>query len=391
MFTTIKHRIRLLGFSRYILPSLKKEFKISIFSLNHENLNTAFVGFNSVNPLTFYLSHLLFGNIRKPENYCRTPIWRASSTAKICGADLAFFKTNRVYSRLLSGSDTWHIPIYVRSMVSIPATKEELVNRLFKNKETKKEINRINNNKLKYNITRDNNFAKYFYEQCYVPYTKLRYGKLAYNFAFEKVLLDIRDGEFLVVSRNNKVIAAALCKIKGKTYSLCYSGLCGNDQRFQKNGSNAALYYFSMLRAQELGCDKVNFGTSRAFLNDGVSLFKKKWGPEFFATTDYGAPFCIKIYRFSSPVTRFLENNPMFVVDKKVGLSAIIFLGNNTIMSIHELKSWLRYRSYPGCQRLNLILLNKHWSRQKNEIKCIQPDITIPIDLIDHYKNKKLA
>ena len=84
-----------------------------------------------------------------------------------------------------------------------------------------------------------------------------------------------------------------------------------------KKGLGAASYYFLILWAKENSIKQIDFGTSRAFLNDGVSRFKRKWGTTIKKTKSITpSVFAFKACNNSQIAQNFKMNNPFVYLEK---------------------------------------------------------------------------
>lgn len=116
----------------------------------------------------------------------------------------------------------------------------------------------------------------FFYEKLYTPYIKKRFADSAYIENFEKLKKIFRKGELIFIKLDGKYISAALCEMRDNIYFFCKVGVL--EERYVKEGTLLALYYFAISRAKEKNLRIIDFGQSRPFLSDGVLRHKRKWG-----------------------------------------------------------------------------------------------------------------
>ena len=62
------------------------------------------------------------------------------------------------------------------------------------------------------------------------------------------------------------------------TYYLHTIGWLHGDDQWLRRGVVTGLYWFSILRARELGLQRITFGAVAPYLEDGLLQFKGKWG-----------------------------------------------------------------------------------------------------------------
>ncbi len=101
---------------------------------------------------------------------------------------------------------------------------------------------------------------------------------------------------------------------------------------YTQNGVIGAIYHFCFEYLRQKGCDTVNLGRSRSFLNDGVLKYKRKWGMKVVSSSD--TSFLLGVSSLTEGVKGFLSNNPFVYIDK-TGLNAAIFLEPGK-MSLHD-------------------------------------------------------
>jgi Acetyltransferase (GNAT) domain len=126
-------------------------------------------------------------------------------------------------------------------------------------------------------ISEDPADLQFFYENLYVKYLQKRHQNPAIlEFDFIKNYYLENNGEIIFIKKDTQVVGGGVCHLVGETYFLRVLGL--TDESLVKDGAIAALYYYSILKAQERGAKYVDFGLSRPFLSDGVLVYKRKWG-----------------------------------------------------------------------------------------------------------------
>jgi hypothetical protein len=213
---------------------------------------------------------------------------------KLCSKDVTITKIKRVYiwelrkfvdkqdavlvdmykSFANSFKDGFLVPSLVGQVLDIDRPINEAI------KLSNSELKKVH--KYKCEISNDPEALKFFYEKIYVQYAKTRYGKFAHieNFSYlEKIF---RNGELVFVTLNDDRVCAYLCGIDGEKYICSKNGAL--DESFVREGAMVAAYYFSILRAKEIGAKIVHFGGSKPFLSDGVLRHKNKWGTKICET-----------------------------------------------------------------------------------------------------------
>jgi hypothetical protein len=208
---------------------------------------------------------------------------------RLCSNDINVTKIGRIYlwdlRKFVDQQDSALVDVYksfvrffdnngflVPSLVGQVLDINEPVDKAIKL--SSRELKKVN--KYKYEISNDPDALKFFYEKMYVPYAKIRYGEFAHIESFSYLKKIFRNGELVFVTFNGERVSAYLCEIDGDEYICGKNGAL--DESFVREGAMVAAYYFSILRAKEIGAKFVNFGGSKPFLLDGVLRHKNQWG-----------------------------------------------------------------------------------------------------------------
>ena len=154
---------------------------------------------------------------------------------------------------------------WVRQVMDIDKPMEDII------KLKNCELNKVY--KYSYEVTKDPDALKFFYEKMHAPHIKKKFGTVEKFIYFKKFF---RDGELLFVKLNGERVSAVMCKINKDGYYTQNNGVI--DESFIKGGALLATYYFSIIRGKEINAKIVDFGLSRPFLSDGVLRHKNQWG-----------------------------------------------------------------------------------------------------------------
>ncbi len=91
--------------------------------------------------------------------------------------------------------------------------------------------------------------------------------------------------EFLRIWLNEAWVGGILNSQSPEGYRLRYLGWRHGDARLLQQGVVAALYWFSLLRASELGHTRCLLGGAWPYLEDGLVFYKGKWGARLDASS----------------------------------------------------------------------------------------------------------
>jgi hypothetical protein len=150
----------------------------------------------------------------------------------------------------------------------------EPIDNLFKHRERRRERKKV----LTFtpSFSTDPEDLEFFYEKMYLPYIRKRHNDAI---LLKKVFLqqDLKkSGELCFIKKEALITAGGFCNHVGDTYSMLILGLM--DERYVEEGAVAALFYYGLYRALEKKARFFDFGLSKPFIDDGVCIYKRKWG-----------------------------------------------------------------------------------------------------------------
>ncbi len=193
-------------------------------------------------------------------------------------ADVVFVDVGWPYNSRINKNDEYlELPDYICMTVSLKTTWDETKQNF--RKTIRKNIGRlIRKNNYRSVPTNDPTIIKSFYETLYVTFIKSRHEDETHLTPRAIIEQRARDGTIVQVVDDDGVVAAGVYFPHGDTLRLLATGM---PKAFLENPPVAAmqaLYYFSLQYAFEHGYKFVNFLGTRAFPNDGLFQFKRKWG-----------------------------------------------------------------------------------------------------------------
>jgi hypothetical protein len=268
--------------------------------------------------------------------------------------DMAVVEVNPLFAGKAREQGFLLIPEWVSFVMKTPGSIKGLTSA--GSRSLKNNMRRVSKNGYSYEICRDFEKLSYFYREFYVPYVSRRHADLAYlnNFPLMKRLF--RTGAILFVKLNDEYVAGNLLTFKDDTVlSLCV-GIKDDHDGYRKKGALSALNYFIVMWAIQQRYTTIDFGLSRACLNDGVFRYKRSWGMMLRKYEGNSKFFGLKVYRFTEGVEDFLEKNPL-VFYRNGELEGLVtvragFSGGGDIDDI------VHNYSTRGLTRLNLLYLS---------------------------------
>ncbi len=265
-----------------------------------------------------------FGHMSLQEGFSITALgrrftWMALLTGKNATYDIQVVAAHRFYSKSLMRGKGFQVPRWVGTEVDTAKAKELAEH----SKSLKWDMRKVTRNGYEYEITHDRALYDYFYEKLYLPYISTTYDDRSFLMSYKVMMSELEHCELGFVKKDGQRLAGGIIIHKdGKTRGWSLGVLNGNKE-LVKEGVITALYYFETLYLLGKGIEKRSFGSSRAFLKDGVLKFKRKWGITLSSSKPVG--FFMRPLRDSAASRAFLENNP-FIFEAEGRFRAGIFV-----------------------------------------------------------------
>lgn len=354
----LKYKFQAITMKFISFKNIIQDLSVPVYASDEQTgLKVAFIGHNSVIP---YMVNRIYKEKREIKYLHNIFIKNMNREIRLLSKnyDLIVSCLHRFYLIKYFSDIFLMIPFFVRQKLNLPTNKDELI-QYIKTKGSQKEMNKIKRNRFISEVTKDKEIFKFFYEQMHKPFIKSRHDD-AYIEPFENLIPILEEGELLMIKQNDQYVSGVLCRRRSNIYETLSGGVYRADYRLFRDGALAAAYYFSIERAIGLGCKFIDFGRTRAFLNDGILHFKNKWNAETIMDYKSIRNIGLHICNLNKDTSNFLEDNPFILIKDKY-LEEIIFLGDNISFSDKELQSYLKYRNIRGIDSISLVLLSSKW------------------------------
>jgi hypothetical protein len=242
---------------------------------------------------------------------------------RLCGeADLTVARVDRRSARRWAGLDYLMVPEWVGTRLRVPDDLEQLVR---SGGSIKRDMVLVRRHQYQPVVTQGAQDCEAFYDSIYLPFTRHRHGESAFLRSVQDLRRRVDRGGILWVQRGGRRVAAVLYERKAETLDLLALGTVDGDLSLEREGAVAALYYFILKWAREVGCSTVDFRGSRPSLTDGLLRYKSKWGVTLYDKTDSYHDLLLRWRQVNPVVTEFLSHTPLIFRDEG-GFSAL--LGN---------------------------------------------------------------
>jgi hypothetical protein len=236
--------------------------------------------------------------------------------------DLSIARVDRFSTRLFFRKNNLVVPESIGSRLVIPNDLETLVRA---NRSVKEDMRIVRRDGLTSEVSHDQNDWEIFYHTMYLPLMRRRHGDSAVIRNVHQLRRAFRRGGLVWVRRGKDRIAGGLFEHRNDVLRWLALGTAGGDVTLMRRGALAALYYFEIKLAHERRCTAIDFGGTPPILNDGLLLYKKKWGIQFVESSS--TPYDLVI-RWESPneqLTEFLTRTPV-IVRRDGGLAGVTAL-----------------------------------------------------------------
>jgi len=299
--------INQLSYTAYLIEGKEKnsKAKLKILYLSNEELYP-------------YLMNILFSEEPKHKKIDKIKIWNIDKKIKekYNKIDAVFIESNTFYAGYFEKQGFIIIPESISMTLDISEPFERIYKKF--SKSAKEDIRKVKKYGYAYEITQSLEKLKLFYHKMYLPYISQRHKKIAIHTNFHAIRTSFeKNGKLMLIKQKNEYISGAVFSIKKEKAIASYLGIKKGKNEFLKKGLTAASYYFFIKWAKENGIKILDFGTSKAFLNDGLFRYKKKWGTTISKTESYYySIFPFKICKNSKAIQSFLKYNPFIYLEK---------------------------------------------------------------------------
>lgn len=238
--------------------------------------------------------------------------------------DLIIIKSDFFYRGFFQRNKYLVFPEYISMILDTSKSSHEIISQV--SSKITNDLSRAKTMGYTFEITDDYDKFLQFYQEMYVPYATWKHKSTKRIATFETIRhLMLQGAKILFLKQKNEYIFGGMFIIKGKKVETYYAGLSKGKFNHLKYGVMALSYVHLITIAREHKCELIDFGTARAFLNDGLFRYKEKWGMMIQQTSPFVSDlFSLKIKRKTNAVEKFFSQNSfIYYKDQKFAVAFI--------------------------------------------------------------------
>lgn len=239
--------------------------------------------------------------------------------------DLVLVDTVLPFDRLLVPSHFLRLPRWIRQILELE-TSWEGVQRNLRERLPSKVRSRLRSNGYRVTLVSSHEARRSFYRDLYCFHVLERFGDASIIDSEARFLRQTRRCYVLQAHWRGEIVAGAILRPAGQELTILRFGMSRRAHAEGLKGLTDVVDYFSVRYAFDQGFSRVNFGSSRPNLDDGVFRYKLKWGTRIKESGAMKPDLRLWVNR-SSPGVRSLLRRNRFIVRGDRGLEVLLAVG----------------------------------------------------------------
>jgi hypothetical protein len=298
-----------------------------------------------------YVLDMMFAEGYRRRRAGRYWLWNLSRAIKAVAPDCSMilvWMSESHFQRFTRPSNWFLLPEWVLGEVALPRDATAT-------RKVRGDLQKIRHHALGFEVTHDPRQFDDFYHHMYVPYASQTFGNHAYVYSHKVLRSGFRDGELLLVVKDEKSVAGQLIIYEEATPHLFVMGVRDGDREAVRTGAGgSAVFHFSLQYLQEKGYKNALLGWSRPFLRSGVLRFKQRWSQVI--TDNSYAGIGLMISSLTPAARSFLCNNP-FIFSRDDRLYAAVFVNAGEPLALEQVEQTTRDYFHDGLAGLMIYRL----------------------------------
>ncbi|MFC1812360.1 hypothetical protein ACFL03_06670 [Thermodesulfobacteriota bacterium] len=300
-----------------------------------------------------FLLDQLFTSETKTDRRARIPIWKIPSIDR-SQANMVLIEADQCFDRFMTRRGFLAIPEWILFSMDISMPVDKILKSAKKGHANNLRL--IKKHQFQYEVVRDREKLRFFYDEMYLPYITGRYGRLTLLAPFEQMENLMHRGKLLLVKNETEYVSGMLIHHETSPPLICYLGVRGGRKAYVKQGAISALYLYTILWAKEQGYRELDFGHCRPLLTDGVLWYKKKWGMRIQKSMRRYRTVYLSLCKPDADLNEFLIKNPLICVDGG-HFKGIIFVHEGHESNHRKIGAIKRKHSISGLEEFEVISL----------------------------------
>jgi len=339
----------------FLLNNIQQETYVISGKCKGADIKVIYIGKGQRLPYIMQLSSLDGPEIRKDGSFYLWNIHRKTGHLQE-NADMVIIETGNFFARKAQGNGFFMVPEWVDFELQVPDSIEDISKNAHKS--LKSDLSKIRKYNYSYETNRDPDKLALFYHRMYVPYISRRFSDISHIQKLSFMRRILRTGTLFFLKDNDEYVAGHFLIYRDKTLWLKWTGIKDGNQEYLRRRVAGASDYFIIKYAIEKKFETLDFGLCRAFLNDGVLRYKRKWNMTLNYNGQNTMFFGFKIRNLNDGVKNFLERNPFsFYKDRK--LEGFVYIPKEC-RTEKEILDMCGHFMTKGLARMNVLMENSH-------------------------------
>jgi hypothetical protein len=259
---------------------------------------------------------------------------------------LIFCEENKILKSLLR-LNLFEVPFFVDQTIDLSIGRNAVIKGYRKNRKSL-ELRKIKKFSYSYEVKEKITDLKNIYEKMYVPLMSKRHKSKPEKFLdFKKYF---KDGCLLVFCNEVAVGFASLLKERDGLV-VRRMGVLDASQELYSKGVMTAVHYFLIEHALDSKFHFLSLGYSVPFLDDGVLIYKNKWGAKLSYDSKVSTSY-FGVGKISKQMSEIFYGKPLIYVNKNK-LGALIFGGKRDKFNVNGVDKMIDTSYFQGIDSLS--------------------------------------
>lgn len=291
---------------------------LPIYQYESNTTKIAYAGYSSIKKN--YYVRLMLDRDNHHTFLGRRLVWEIPKLLKSHNLDMIVSEISPITLNHFLNCNGYVVPEWITMRINIDRPMSEICHRRVS--DFSDVLRLIRKYKLTYEILTEKESFEYFKNKFYLPYIAKRHGEEAWIEDLNIIWSSSPSPFLIAVKENGVIVGESLIKKDEESLFLLRLGLRDGIDEYRRHGVIGALYYFSILEAQKMGCRDLNVGGTRPFLTDGLTKYKIGLGAEIVSDHNIKKNYLwLGVNENSIVAKEFIRNNPFMHLNKDFGLS----------------------------------------------------------------------